>query len=603
MTYQLVSIDIENESGSKKLGKLEIRAESKSDIINPIFKDNGIFYKNVEKVKELDDETPIQFFIKEDIENISSMVLLEETYYKLNFLPKSSISKIKVLPSLVSQQNFVLEHSDDEYNPYRASLNFRSYAGKSFFDFEVNGIKSKKYPFEVRSKKIGYYKQYDAMIADLAEVASGMIFEQNAPLLQRFDFGHDKKETLYEEFMFLEYLFREENLPFVYEFIKQNPHSKLEKYSENVPTAFAHNIGPSELIDIVSKAENLSKAEQIPHSWPAEMKEHILDSINHDFFEDTLDTPENRLLKYFLESVDKLIYDLISRADEGNIKDKLQIFLKKIQNYLSDRWLMDIGPLKYIPMNSQIMQKKEGYREIFKYYIYFEFAFRLKWEDIEDTLEGYERKLSELYEYWCYIKLLNVLSELSNKTLKFEEVYKVNLNDWSISLKKGISNAQEFNWIYNDKPIKIRAVYGGRFSKKSRFNAFSIPLKPDYTLIIKYGHKERLLHFDAKYKFKKKILNYFKTLNSFDLENKDDEEIYREYKTEDICKMHTYKDAISNSLGAYVLYPGDLSEIFEEIENKCIPSVGAFPLTPGKSEDNEEKIEDFLNDALSQIKD
>lgn len=599
MTYQSVSIEIEDKSGSKKMGKLEIRAESKKEIYNDSFPDKGNIYQNVEKVKELDDETPIQFFIKEDMENISSLVLLEETHYKVIFQPESSKSKIKVFPSLIKQQEFILDPWDDDFNPYRAGLNFRSYAGKSFFDFEIDGIKSKKYPFEVRSKKIGYYKQYDAMIADLAEVASGMIFEQNAPLLQLFDFGHDTKETLYEEFMFLEYLFREENLPFVYEYIKRNPHYKLEKYSENVPTAFAHNIGPSELIDIVSQAENLFKGENLPEIWPPEMKGHIPDCINQDFYEDTLDTPENRLLKYFLESVDKLIFDLISKANEGNIKDKLRIFQEKIQNYLSDRWLMDIGHLKYVPMNSQVMQKKEGYREIFKYYIYFEFAFRLKWEEMQDTLEGYGKKLSKLYEYWCYIKLLNVLSELSGQTLKFEDVYNVNPNEWSISLKKGISNAQRFNWTYGGKSVEIKAVYGGRFSQSSKIKAYSIPLKPDYTLILKCNAKEYLIHFDAKYKFKKKLLDYIKTLNNSDLENKDDEEIYKQYKTEDICKMHTYKDAIKNSKGAYVLYPGDLPGRFEENKGKCIPSVGAFPLTPGGNTASEEnELEKFIEDFL-----
>ena len=480
MTYQSVKIDIYDDSGCENLGKLEIRA--KSHIYEKGFVDNGISYENVEKVRELDDETPIQYFTNENGENISQLVLLEETNYKIVFKAKSTGSQIKVLPSIVNQQEFILDPWDENKNPYQANLNFRSYAGKSFFDVEVNGKRSKKYPFEVRSKKIGYYKQYDAMISDLAEVASGMIFEQDAPLLQDFDFGSDLKETLYEEFMFLEYLFQEENLPFVYEYIHRNPHSKLEKYSETIPTAFAYNVGPSELIDMVSKAENLSKTRKAPDSWPRNMRNHIPDSINHDYFEDTLDTPENRLLKYFLESVDKLIFDLILMSEEGQVQEKLFQFQEKIQNYLSDRWLRDVGNLDYIPMNSQVMQKKEGYREIFKYYLYFEFAFRLKWVDIEDKLQGYERKLSELYEYWCYIELLKVLSKLSGQTLKFENVYQIDYKQWSISLKKGRRNAQKFKWIYNGHPLTVKVIYGAKFSRESIFLAFKTRLYFNYKL-------------------------------------------------------------------------------------------------------------------------
>ena len=50
-------------------------------------------------------------------------------------------------------------------------------------------------------------------------------------------------------------------------------------------------------------------------------------------------------------------------------------------------------------MNSQILQKKEGYRDIFKFYLNFEFGFRPQWIELEDIFKGYERRLSELYEF------------------------------------------------------------------------------------------------------------------------------------------------------------------------------------------------------------
>ena len=601
MKYQSVCINILDESGFKTLGKLKIRSKFETYFKSNSFTDQGILYSNVKKVTDLDDKTPIQYFINQDEENIPHLVLLEETLYELTFESSylNSSEKILIFPSITNQREDILDHWDEKEGPYRAYLNFRSYVGKSFFDIEIGSLKSKKYPFEVRSKKIGYYKQYDAMISDLAQVASGMIFEQNAPLMQCFDFGHKKRETFYEEYMFLEYLFQPENLPFAYELILRNPHSKLEKYSEIVPTPFAYNLGPSELIELVSKPENLCKAQKTPNNWPQNMHDHIPETINHNYFEDTLDTPENRLLKYFLESVDKLIYDLLLEKD-GNVKDKLPKFHEIIQNYLSDRWLQDIGSLKYIPMNSQVMQKKEGYRDIFKYYIYFEFAFRLKWKDIEDKLEGYEKKLSDLYEYWCYIKLLNILTEISGKQLKFEDVYQVDAKKWSISLRKGRINAQEFNLIHENKPVNVKVIYGGRFSKES----YSLPLKPDYTLIITYQGKKRYVHFDAKYKFQKKFLDYINKLksNNYNELNEDDEEIYREYKSEDIFKMHTYKDAIKKSLGAYILYPGNITKIFEEYTDNKVPSVGAFYLTPGGDNQKEKKIISvFINDLLDLI--
>ena len=57
------------------------------------------------------------------------------------------------------------------------------------------------------------------MIADLSEVASGLIYEMDSPLYQELEFDPSKRKTLYEDFMFLEYLFRPENFPSSYDYI------------------------------------------------------------------------------------------------------------------------------------------------------------------------------------------------------------------------------------------------------------------------------------------------------------------------------------------------------------------------------------------------
>jgi len=612
MAYQSVSIDVYDEFGHNNLGRLKIKSK---DVYKEFrsFEEDGVKYDNVEQVKILDDETPIQYFINEEEKNLSKLVLLEETEYKLIFEPINDISQVVILPTIQNNKAFLLDPWSEEDLPYRAYLNFRSYVGKSFFDVEMDGTKSKKYPFEVRSKKMGYYQQYDAMITDLAMVASGMIFEQDAPLFSIFDFYDKKRKTPYEDYMFIEYLFQPENLPLGYEYILKNLHYKLEKFSENVPTSFASNIGPSKLIEIVSNPDCLCKSTNQPPNWPAHMKGYVPESINQDYYEDSIDTPENRLLKYFLESVEKMIFDILSEADDGLIKDKLRYYFEMVQNYLSDRWLQDVGNLEYIPLNSQVMQKKEGYRDIFKFYLYFEFAFRLNWEDIEEDLKGYEKKLSELYEYWCYVKLLKVLSDFTGQKIKFEDIYNINYHEWAINLKKGRKNAQRFVLNRKGEQFTVDLIYNGRFSRSTKIKSYSVPLKPDYALNIKYKEEEYIIHFDAKYRSQKKFLKFFEKINTTDskeeleeLELREkNEEIYRQYQLGDLYKMHTYKDAISNSLGAYILYPGDTAAIFDEYQTtkaEFKPSVGAFPLTPGGYITEEEsQITTFIKNILDFI--
>ena len=71
------------------------------------------------------------------------------------------------------------------------------------------------------------------------------------------------------------------------------------------------------------------------------------------------------------------------------------------------------------------------------------------------------------------------------------------------------------------------------------------------------------------------------------------------FKNEDIVKMHAYKDAIQNTIGAYVIYPGSNHEIYYE-NNVKVKSVGAFGLIPG--EEKIDKIKQFIVDLIDEIK-
>ena len=61
--------------------------------------------------------------------------------------------------------------------------------------------------------------------------------------------------------------------------------------------------------------------------------------------------------------------------------------------------------------------------------------------------------------------------------------------------------------------------------------------------------------------------------------------------------MHSYKDAIRRTGGAYVLYPGDInysSSGFHEI----LPGLGAFSIRPGKENSGVEELKIFLLDVV-----
>ena len=59
--------------------------------------------------------------------------------------------------------------------------------------------------------------------------------------------------------------------------------------------------------------------------------------------------------------------------------------------------------------------------------------------------------------------------------------------------------------------------------------------------------------------------------------------------------------AIVRTEGAYILYPGDKQKVFYVTEGEAIPSVGAFPLTPGKEGVEEEELGSFVMGVLRRV--
>lgn len=609
MIEQKVIIHLTDEDstdlGTLTVSSLDYVGNEESNInISP-----SITLDNVPIADEPDNQTPIQYC--PDIgANFAKLMFLEETEYQILFESEDTKASFDVLYSLTKINDnhfkpFRFELGDNKQYKIAGTLNFRSYVGKSFLDVRKEGINSVKIPIEVRSKKIDYFNQYSAMIADLSQHSLSLIFEVNSPLYQEFELDYRQKKTYYEDFMFLEYLFREDNLPSIFEYLSKNLHSQLKNHIETVPISFASNVNQYTLKNIISKPNKLSKS-NADFGIVRKLKGHIPLEIDQTKHEDIIDIPENRFFKYFLELIRDLVEKLLENSKEGYINDKLLSFRDEIEYYLSNKFFNHISTMEYVPFNSQILQKKEGYREIFQYFLMLEFSFRLSWDEINNQFKGFEKKLSELYEYWCYFKILKVLNDLSVKKISFEDVFKINKDNWSISIKKGVQSRKRFYLNLYEHDIEIELFYNLRFSDGSQYRSYSLAFKPDYTLLVKINGEINYIHFDAKYRSELEIVNFYETINS---DNELDKEIderdaleEKEYvfKDGDIYKMHTYKDSILMTEGSYVLYPGNKTKQFFET-NTIIPSVGAFSLTPGNDDVEENNLEVFIKEVIKTL--
>ena len=227
-----------------------------------------------------------------------------------------------------------------------------------------------------------------------------------------------------------------------------------------------------------------------------------------------------------------------------------------------------------------MLQKKEGYREILKYYLLFEFGLQISFNDLTDKFRGFEKEINQIYEIWCYFQLIEIFDDMTGWESDFETF--VDIEKWAISM----SHIEELKYLkpmkINEEEINVTLMYKCPFKPSETYengdlSIYSEKLDPDYTIKLEYNDTIKFIQFDAKYRLKDGT-----------------------YIKDDIYKMHTYKDAINDTLGAFILYPGEKPKTIHSETDGEFGAVGAFCLKPGTTDKNQKEIKKFIEEFVEK---
>jgi len=460
----------------------------------------------------------------------------------------------------------------------------------------------------VESRKISE-ALYEAMLDDIAAKFANLVFSFKTPLGQSY-----RKEKAGRDIAYVEYLFLKKylidgapNLDGIAALILANPHHRLSReFRRNTIDAISE-IAPAMLVNLFSAAESFAVlrsghpllstacgrvllARTGRRLYPAEAVE---ERKRH-----TVDTNENRFVKHFLQSVQRRLKGLATalRGKGGgylnpDIETYLDAMERKIGMFLSDPLWTDVGAMHFIPAGSQILQRREGYRQLFCLYSLLQLATHCRFDedDFKNLLET--KDTPTLFEYWSFFVVKDILDKI-NKILSCKTV--VSTDPLEQKIIQGICIEYEggislwFNRTSPGSPGFMSSEYPGKIAPNE---SYSHTLRPD--IVISRG--DNMLIFDAKFKGQRG-----------DFYGEGEDGTISTWKDEDIDKMHTYREAIRNVSGAYILYPGEEARVYPA-HNAAgrYQGVGALPLKPVDSarparrhlEDIERIIREFTKES------
>jgi predicted component of viral defense system (DUF524 family) len=419
-----------------------------------------------------------------DTSNVIGPHIFEQTDYTL-FIKSKTSEMITVKP-----QSPALKRNLKSFDGNRliiGTINFGSQIGRSEFLINVGGKPELKVEIEVFPTKLDP-KDYELILDEVQDIMTGLILEY---LKSTFKIGSPKitpKSSHLEWLLLLRSQI--EDLERALNYIAKHPKWGLTRESEDtrverikrpdshIRRAIQRGFGKGKLIDI---GKGMAVRERLEEKH-----------VNH-----SLDTPEHRWLASQLVRIRRRLACLYleeSKREPGDRRDKSLNEISLMEKQLSR--LSQLSPIREakeappIGFASIQLQNAPGYREAYSACLILSLGLNVENGPISMSLKD----LSVLYEYWCFLALLQLAAEVLDQEIPFKEMISIEQYGLRIRLQKGREQTIHFP-LSNQQNLDI--IYNPRFQGKNLL----VPQQPDIVLCLNgpASHAVRFI-LDAKYR-------------------------------------------------------------------------------------------------------
>jgi predicted component of viral defense system (DUF524 family) len=492
---------------------------------------------------------------------------------------------------------------------------------------------------EVVCRKIDYLTEFKALLDEVSNELAELLLQYDSPLSFSFnlsDLGSENDAALLFQ---MRHIMNPQNLPVAVDEVLARFHSRLTEHLviESISAVQEPQVDALvDELDVSVLGQGGPLARLFRGYTPTEIA--VVET------EDSVDTSENRYVKYFLEEcvliAERLAVRLAVRKKPAAAREA-QDWVVRLDEMLAHRLWLSVGTLRQFPSNSQVLHRRRGYREMLKFDLALRLSLELSWrrgDDFADGLLGDVRPVNEIYEYWCFFVLRRILIGMCEVELPSNGSFiQLAADGLQVRLEKG--RRSRISFLYRQtstRSLQVCLFFNRRFKRPSRAlsswdGSYTAHFDPDYSILLTVSRGDERdrhwLHFDAKYRLESNEVEELFAAHDMpgssgsgdDEATAYDREIARLHKRDDLFKMHTYRDGILSSRGAYILFPGVGTEIrlsgteqnlfvrhptaFAGTPLHKFPGVGAFDLCPGHGDVQSSVIEHFLKEFFEAVLD
>lgn len=491
---------------------------------------------------------------------------------------------------------------------------------------DLHGNRIAQGAVEVRSSKLEYRKHYRDMLDEVASRATDLLLELRAPSLTRLTpKPASDARTIAQQFSFLRHLISSREFREAVARVLAAPHTGTTQDTRERDIRRGVRPGGGLLRQIAASHPRLL----LPSDHPlARRMPSVPRKLLAPVAKDTVDTPENRFVKFavssFVAFLAQMERRLVGSKKPENVRLRREIAADRAElgNLLSHDLFRSVSDAQLLPLGSSVLQRRGGYREILRPWLRFSLAAMLQWRGGDDVYSGGKRDVATLYEYWLFFRLLDLVSKKLNiPAASLKNLIEKTADGFGLKLRSGRHVPIDGEFVNGSRRLRVRFSFNRTFTRTSpagseggesnypAAGSWTRRMRPDFTLTLwpaafseAEAEEQELIvhvHFDAKYRVESLV-------ELFGDDSGDEPQVEKRTialagtaKRDDLLKMHAYRDAIRRTAGAYVLYPGTENKKWRSF-HELLPGLGAFSVVPG-SNHGLEGVSRFIDDVINQL--
>jgi len=404
-----------------------------------------------------------------------------------------------------------------------------------------------------------HWRFLQALVDDLYQRATRLSFAIAAPTGHRVAESRRPPTPLFVLHFLLQHAFTLEQ---ALQRVLLTPHRELREDEQIVPPHEAKAADADTLFAMLHQADTWVPARGF--LLARRLRGHAPTEVIQRSPEETTDTAPNRFVLHFIRHLILAIDTLRAQPWWSKVPPERQRVVQEVlaglQQAVQHPFFAEVGPLQFVPLGSQVLLRRPGYRELRALWQTFQQARRPVFEPVDQAIAL--RDIATLYEYWVFFALVEEIGVQLGVTPKIE---------WRFGEEEGLG------W-----QSRARFAPWGQLVYNKHWQGYSGSLRPDFTW--ERGGKAAVV-LDAKFRA--------------DREAAPDEGADHTGATQrvvhqaDIYKMHTYRDSLGVR-AAVAVYPGEVNEFFDRRQGRRtditlknlllsdLEGVGAIALRPDR---------------------